>query len=421
MEAVIFYNHDQRIFGSKIDAFEYYISILEYNPDVNLFFIDAKEKDIETYISIFENRYNLEDLNWKENIRKIKKIELTKIFFDNVLVVDYTTIQKTRGLIKAKNIFVISEKNTGNQNYMYDKKLYNVTYFGEMSFEYRDIDYRMKILFNRFKGNEMNGIIYYSPEKIINGATIDAFEYFFVILKHNPNMYFILISPSKYYRDYFISVMDNRYNIEIPNWKDKVKSIKINELIRFKFNKVIVLDFWTIKHIRGLLSANEVIVISDKHTENSDFMFSKELYNVTYYGEMPFEYRDKKYKIKLLFDKFKPVKKCASAIFINSPRNDDFSFIKDLDLPDKPIIFKTENHKENLFELFDTYVYYHADKWFDPHPRLFLECAYYEKEILYFNEPGIKDGSYYRYNDLMENGLKDRFLNEDDEIVRKFI
>ena len=49
------------------------------------------------------------------------------------------------------------------------------------------------------------------------------------------------------------------------------------------------------------------------------------------------------------------------------------------------------------------------------------ECFYYDKDIIYTNNPKCKDGSFYRYNDLQKNGLTYRYLNEEDEIVRKFI
>jgi hypothetical protein len=37
------------------------------------------------------------------------------------------------------------------------------------------------------------------------------------------------------------------------------------------------------------------------------------------------------------------------------------------------------------------------------------------------NDYGIRDGSYHRYNDIMENGINYRDLSKDDEIVRMFI
>jgi hypothetical protein len=164
-----------------------------------------------------------------------------------------------------------------------------------------------------------------------------------------------------------------------------------------------------------------LVVISEKKTDDPEFFFRKDLYNVTYYGEMPFHYRDEEYRMKFLLDRYKKLKTVDEAIFINSPHNEDLSFVDELSLPDKPIIYKTRNHKDNLFEKFDTYVYYHANKWFDPHPRLFIESAFYDKEILYFNPQNIMDGSFYRYKDLMERGIEGRTLTKDDEIVRQFI
>lgn len=82
---------------------------------------------------------------------------------------------------------------------------------------------------------------------------------------------------------------------------------------------------------------------------------------------------------------------------------------------------KAKKHKENLFENFTHYVYCHANKWFDPHPRLFLECTFYDKKIIYNNLFDIKDGSWYRYNDIIKNGIEGRTLTRDDEIIGQLI
>jgi hypothetical protein len=266
----------------------------------------------------------------------------------------------------------------------------------------------------------MNSIIYYIIKNYINGSIIDAFEYFITAFEYNPKLNFILISPVKISIDFFVNIINNRYDLN-PGWEKNIILIKLPELLQYKFNKVLVLDYWTIKNTRGLIRCNELIVISEKHTDDSHYMYSKLYTNVTYYGEMPFEYRDEKYNIKLMFSKFKKLNNVDSGIYINSPYNDDYSFLEKLNLPDKPLLFKSDNHIENLFEKFDTYVYYHANKWFDPHPRLLLECAYYNKTILYYNEHNIIDGSYYRYHDLLKNGLKNRYLNKNDKIIRKLI
>jgi hypothetical protein len=216
--------------------------------------------------------------------------------------------------------------------------------------------------------------------------------------------------------------MYNRCDIEdLRGFENNIKIIKRYKLMYEQFDRALVLDFGTISEIKGLIRVKDLIVISEKKTEDPNFFFRKDLYPVTYYGEMPFHYKDKAYRMKMLFDRYKKLKNVESAIFINSPHNDKKDFVKRLDLPDKPILFKTRDHRQNLFEQFDTYVYYHANKWFDPHPRLFVECTFYGKEIIYFNYPGIRDGSYHRYLDVIKNGIQYRNLDKDDEIVRLMI
>jgi hypothetical protein len=136
---------------------------------------------------------------------------------------------------------------------------------------------------------------------------------------------------------------------------------------------------------------------------------------------MPFHHRDVDYRMKFLFDRYKPLQNIEPAIYINSPNNDDYLFIKKLNLPDKKLLYKDRIHVDNLFEKFDEYVYYHANKWFDPHPRMILESAFYGKKIHYYNPHKIKDGSLYRWKDYKENGLKNRNLTREDEIVRQLI
>lgn len=53
-------------------------------------------------------------------------------------------------------------------------------------------------------------------------------------------------------------------------------------------------------------------------------------------------------------------------------------------------------HPQNFHALFNTYIYYHTG-YFDPHPRMFGECEFYNKKIIYINKDNIKDGGYYRF------------------------
>jgi hypothetical protein len=139
---------------------------------------------------------------------------------------------------------------------------------------------------------------------------------------------------------------------------------------------------------------------------------------------MPFHYKDHDYRMKCLFDRYRKLGEVKKGTYVNSPRNSNFDFLHNLvgfNIPLPFIVKSKTKHEENLFEKFTHYLYYHADKWFDPHPRLFLECKFYGKKIFYINPKQIKDGSWFRYKDIEENGLHERTLNKDDEIIRQLI
>jgi len=276
----------------------------------------------------------------------------------------------------------------------------------------------------------MNAILYYSPGRTIgmNGSLVNAFEYFISIYEHNPEIKLLCMNTTQKGIDYIVSVMENRYDLsDLNNFKDNIILVTFKDLLRYEFDNLLVLDFVTISKTKGIIRAKKLTVISEKHTEDPKYFYRKDWYNVTYYGEMPFHYRDKKYRMKLLLHRFKPLRFVKEGIYINAPLtnpsifNPNIKSIIALNLPNKPIILKSGAHLENLFENFDIYVYYHANMWFDPHPRLFIECTFYGKEIHYINDYGIKDGSYYRYKDIIESGIENRDLSKNDEIVRMFI
>ena len=83
---------------------------------------------------------------------------------------------------------------------------------------------------------------------------------------------------------------------------------------------------------------------------------------------------------------------------------------------DKRFVFVSDNITD-FHKMFDTYIYIHKG-YIDPHPRLFHECVFYGKKIIYINELEIKDGGYYRYLDALDNGLKNHTLDETDEIIQ---
>jgi len=389
MDAVVLHTNypERKVNGAIIDAFEYYLSILEYNKDIKLVIINSSRTYLAWLFDILENKYVLDDIKWKYNVIVIRYSRLLLQYnFNKILVLDYGTIKHTRGFLRCKKIIVLSDKH------------------GEQV-EMKPVD----------------AIIYYRLP-FVNGALIDAFEYYITMLDYNPSVKFIMMdSINGLGLKYILDMFENKYELDNIDWKKNIITISKSDLIKYKFNRVLILDSLTIYNTRGLLRVNKIYSISDNKTNTFQYMYNKNLYDVTYYGEMPFEYRDIEYKMKFAFNRYKPLRKVEPGIYINSPDNPDRSFLEKLDLPDKPLIFKAKLHLNNLFEQFDEYLYWHANTWFDPHPRLLLESAFYGKKIHYYNEPGVEDGSWYRYLDWKENGIENRTLDDNDEIVRLFL
>jgi len=274
----------------------------------------------------------------------------------------------------------------------------------------------------------MNAILFNNYINNIHGAVIDLVEYYLSILEFNKDFKLLIINYNSIFQKELISIIKERYYLDDLDWEINIISIKKKDLLKFKFNKLLILDYGTINAVQGLINIKDnkskIFILSDLHTEDKKYLINKNLYPegcVNYYGEMPFVYKDFQYNMKFLFDRYKPLRKSDDKFFIHSPESDDYSFLKEWGISKKQCIFKTHKHKNNLFELFDIFWYYHAAKWWDPRPRLMHESYFYEKNIIYNNIPIWKDGSYYRNIDLNMNGLKNRYLNKDDEIVRQFI
>jgi hypothetical protein len=270
----------------------------------------------------------------------------------------------------------------------------------------------------------MNAILFYTfPTLRLTGSTINAIEYFLKGYEFNPELKLVMLNGTYEAKSTLLRLIRDRYNLEgLDGFETNIVNRRRAGIIKEKFETVLVLDYNTIRKTRGLLNAKRIIVISEKHTDLPEYFFDKSLYNVIYYGEMPFHYRDVKYRMKCLFDRFKPLVDEQGGTYVNSPKNDDLSFLLHIKNLPKPFIIKSKlSPEENLFEKFTHFLYYHADKWFDPHPRLFLECEFYGKSITYMNPHKIKDGSWYRYRDIRENGIKDRTLSGNDEVIRSLI
>lgn len=276
----------------------------------------------------------------------------------------------------------------------------------------------------------MKAILFNNYLNNINGALIDCIEYYLCILEQTNEIKLLILNYNPTFKKILIDLINDRYELGDLDFEKNIVGVTKSTLLRMKFDRLLITDYGTIVKTRGLVLTKDfdskIIILSDLHTDKPEFTIDKSLYPkgcITYYGEMPFVYKDVQYNHKFLFSKFKKLTKVDDAVFVHSPLNNDYSFMEEFKTAfrSKKIIYKTEIHKKHLFELFDVFLYYHMDKWFDPRPRLMHECLFYNKLIYYINNFGVEDGSYYRASDLRINGLKNRFLTKDDEIVKQFI
>jgi len=139
------------------------------------------------------------------------------------------------------------------------------------------------------------------------------------------------------------------------------------------------------------------------------------------------------YKKKILFEKYKKIEKnkTNSAMFyltINSRnlKNEEVQKIIQKHKFQKYLVLSNDNLKidnveilkvpvENLWNLFDTYIYTNTSKSFDCSPRFIAECSFYDKEVIYETDY-IDKGLEIRINDIKNKKI---FLKEDDEICSR--
>jgi len=267
----------------------------------------------------------------------------------------------------------------------------------------------------------------------INGALLDVLEYYFRAQQCQKDTQLILIMKKGNVEDIY-RIIEDRYTFP-PNFNYK-KNIFLMEseykLIYYKFDNILILDYGT----TGVLSytlANNYYLIYDhdkRYIEKyKDWMNRK---NFIVYNEMPFGVGNTKYKMKFLFEwyKFKEHELCEPNCLINASGKSSSELNRALKLTEKKLLITGDcfieeseritflrKHPDNFFDLWDTYLYIHDGKYFEPRCRLLMEAYFMGKDIIYNNIYGVKDGSWYRYSELIKNGVDERWFEKDDPII----
>jgi hypothetical protein len=288
----------------------------------------------------------------------------------------------------------------------------------------------------------------------LNGAVVDAIEYFLYMKSIGINIKLCvynrfnkLYSPdiTKLYR-----IIEDRYDIRF-DYKDDIKFYERTwDFIKDKYDTILILDRSSIE-VFPLLNANRVIFFHDfSKMAGTESLYEKlqTFDHIKVYHEMPFALTkdfSTQTNLKMAFSLFKQITLQKHNYFMNllskgsissvqnvlrSMKNIDYLFVTAndrnhemlLQIKDTRLVIWTE-HPRNFFGSFGKYIYSHDGDYFDPRPRMFHECMFYDKPILYINEQNIKDGSWYRYHDVIENpqAIMDRTLTPDDTIIGEFL
>lgn len=234
----------------------------------------------------------------------------------------------------------------------------------------------------------------------LNGALVDSIEYYLFSKSINKNVKLVFIEhPNQFnVRKVVSDIIEDRYDINF-DWSDDIEYWDTHiKLIETQYDNILIFDYTTLDHV-PIMRGTKIHILYDHEPTK------KRLYNILnvhdhiqIYNEMPFGIGDE-YYMKFAFSLYKQINKPTTESFV-----------------DKKSGRVVKNHQQGLFD-FDTYEYVH-DGTFDRRPRMMIESAYYGKRIIYENKENIKDGSYYRYHDLRKNGIKNRYLTEDDEIIK---
>lgn len=273
-------------------------------------------------------------------------------------------------------------------------------------------------------------IIYFGyTQPHINGSVIDSFEYFYTLWGQDKSIKYIFVDASLSVLTFIHDFLKSRYIINEDCLKNVI-AVKKTLLMLNKFDKILVTDSQTMMLMKQTLPIQSL----EKHilTEFNDPIYYVK--DAIFYNEMPDNsFGEVNYYTKMRFDILRKPKKQKNKLYVNMPKygtggksSDKIHFLRKIqetiDLYNLGgYIDKGTGLNSNIFEEFSHYMYIKTLNWTDPRPRMFHECYYFNIPIIYYNKYNIKDGSYQRYYELMENGLENRHLTKDDQIIQNIL
>lgn len=130
----------------------------------------------------------------------------------------------------------------------------------------------------------------------INGGLFDAFEYYTGIYEYDKDIYLLYINYPDFNYSYITNkisplilknIFRDKYNISPDALNHVIFVKKPSELIRYKFNKVLILDNHTLYYMKPFLNMKECHVIIDPfNPSKTDYHKLASLPNYQCYSEL---------------------------------------------------------------------------------------------------------------------------------------
>ena len=153
MNAIIYYTYNFNSRRGEIlqDAFEYYVSILENNGNINLLIVDNQDL-YDDFFRLIDSKYSLEGIQWKQNIFFYTKKDIAGLPFSKILFVDEESISRCSSLKNLNCLKVLI--NEGDTSVLRKQWGESLIVYGELLQNFRHHPYSMKMLFHHFKKDE---------------------------------------------------------------------------------------------------------------------------------------------------------------------------------------------------------------------------------------------------------------------------
>lgn len=259
----------------------------------------------------------------------------------------------------------------------------------------------------------------------INGGTYDAIEYAFILSQIGDTDLVIYNKRQINIIDIIKDVIFKKYILNIEQLPFNIKIMMDNKIDRIKYKSALFIDSGIISKIP--------LFRSDKHFILADYipstlkMYQKisKLKNVHTMNEMPFFPSAINYKFKYAFNIFKQYEKLEDNTLYSNKNVVNATIIHNTKLVNNknnleiPIVWPINNFNQQ----FNRYVYNNTN-YFDPRPRIFHECLFYgidKLNIIRNIENENYDGAYYKIKSLNEEGLNNRVLDTNDELIQVMI